>query len=302
MNTLKKTPWWILNGVQNPSKDPDVRKKISNAMKGRIPWIKGKHHSPEAREVMAKRAKERWKDNGYRERMCKAFKGRISWNKGKKGVMPEPWNKGRKGIFSKKTLERMSQKRKGRTPWNKGISHSMETKRKISEALEGKFVGKNNPMFGKHHSTETLKKLSERAKEREKRYRTKGNHPLKGRQLSEETKNKIRKARMKQIIPFEYTSIELAIEKLLNKLDISYIHSFNLGDKFLCDFAIPQARLIIECDGDYWHSLPDRIVRDKAKDAYAKKCGWEVLRLPGHQIVSNIDSCKESILSKMEVS
>jgi group I intron endonuclease len=37
----------------------------------------------------------------------------------------------------------------GNVPWNKGITHSEETRTKISFARKGKNAGENNPMFGK---------------------------------------------------------------------------------------------------------------------------------------------------------
>jgi hypothetical protein len=53
--------------------------------------------------------------------------GRVSWNKGKKGV------------YTDSQLKKMSEIKKGKTPWNKGVSHSEETKKKMSEARK-KFV------------------------------------------------------------------------------------------------------------------------------------------------------------------
>lgn len=44
---------------------------------------------------------------------------------------------------------------KGRIPWNKGVSRSDEVKRKISKANKGE----NHPMFGKYHSEETKQKM-----------------------------------------------------------------------------------------------------------------------------------------------
>ena len=43
---------------------------------------------------------------------------------------------------------------------HKGKLHTEETKNKIRAKKKGKYVGENNPMYGKHHSEETRKKLS----------------------------------------------------------------------------------------------------------------------------------------------
>lgn len=119
--------------------------------------------------------------------------------------------------------------------------------------------------------------------------------------FSNEHKANLRKSRMKQIIPYEYTKIERIIENVIQKLDTPYVHSFNLGDKFLCDFAIPTSKLLIECDGDYWHSLPNNVRRDKSKDAYARKSGWKILRLPEHKILNNLMDCENLIIQNLEV-
>jgi len=42
--------------------------------------------------------------------------------------------------------------------------------------------------------------------------------------------------------------------------------------------------VIIECDGKYWHNREDMKKRDKAKNAYAKKCGFSMLRLTEEEI------------------
>ena len=59
---------------------------------------------------------------------------------------------------------------------HKGKQFSEEHKKKLSEAKKGE----DNPMYGKHHTDETRKKLREANK---------------GKQLSEETKNKMREAK-----------------------------------------------------------------------------------------------------------
>jgi len=64
---------------------------------------------------------------------------------------------------------------------------SDETRDKISQSLKGKFIGEENPFFGKTHSSETKELMSQKASERigEKNSFYNKSH-------SEETKNKIR--------------------------------------------------------------------------------------------------------------
>ena len=51
-------------------------------------------------------------------------------------------------------------------PWNKGKRHSEETIKKMSKSLKWRFIGENNPFYGKHHSIESRKKNSEAHKGR----------------------------------------------------------------------------------------------------------------------------------------
>jgi len=97
-------------------------------------------------------------------------------------------------------------------------------------------------------------------------------------------KKRLLELRMNQVLPKTDTTIELKVKDQLGKWGIYFFHPFNLGDRFQCDFYIPSLNLIIECDGDYWHSREDMKRRDKAKDAYAKKCGYAVVRIKEHTI------------------
>lgn len=81
------------------------------------------------------------------------------------------------------------------------------------------------------------------------------------------------------------SSIEKAIWKELDKLSIEYKTqiSFNNG-KFIVDIYIPTQRLIIECNGDYWHNLPQRKERDKKLKKYAMSNNYRLIELWEHDI------------------
>jgi endogenous inhibitor of DNA gyrase (YacG/DUF329 family) len=53
------------------------------------------------------------------------------------------------------------------------------------------------------------------------------------------------------------TSIEIAMEKILIKNNVSYIKQFPIENIAVVDFLLP-GKIIIQCDGDYWHNLPGK--------------------------------------------
>jgi very-short-patch-repair endonuclease len=166
----------------------------------------------------------------------------------------------------------------------RGVCFTEEHKNNISKSRTGQRL-----------TDETKRKISQHVILYPRVPWNKGKHGI----YSSETIDKLRKARLRQTIPYEYTDIERNMEQVLQELRIDYIHSFNLGDRFLCDFAIPSLKLIIECDGNYWHNLPNMKRRDKAKDAYALKCGWEVFRFSESDLLNNITFCRERVMSQL---
>jgi len=71
-----------------------------------------------------------------------------------------------------------------------GKTHSEETRKKVSEALQGE----KNHFYGKTHSEETIRKISEAKKNPSKETRRKMSEAKKGRTASEETRKKLSKA------------------------------------------------------------------------------------------------------------
>jgi len=93
------------------------------------------------------------------------------------------------------------------------------------------------------------------------------------------------------------TQIELKVEKILKETKHKYVKQFSFDNKYLCDFAIPKKKLIIECDGDYWHNLPGSQESDLKRDKYIKNKGWIVLRFWEHVINKNINVVRNKLLN-----
>jgi very-short-patch-repair endonuclease len=179
--------------------------------------------------------------------------------------------------------------KKGMTPWNKG--------KKIPE-----MSGEKHPFYGKHHNEETREKISLSKKlqglTKEKSSNWKGGKPKCkkcGCQLSNygykychkhDTRDyrKIGLKGARELYKRKPTSIEFKVYEKLKDMGIIFETQKIINKKFVVDAYIPSLNLIIEADGKYWHSLERIQKKDKAENAYLKKCGFNVLRLSEEEI------------------
>ncbi len=96
-----------------------------------------------------------------------------------------------------------------------------------------------------------------------------------------------------EAMPTSNTSIEKKVANLLK--DVPGVrHSFQF-QRFVIDFAIPDKKLFIECDGTYWHSTPEAVERDSIKDRLAAEQGWLMLRLSEEEINKDLEGCRKKI-------
>jgi very-short-patch-repair endonuclease len=93
------------------------------------------------------------------------------------------------------------------------------------------------------------------------------------------------------------SSIEIAIEKELIKIGMSFEIQKKIG-RYNVDFYLQHLDLVIECDGDYWHSLPRSVERDRRKDKWLKAKGYNIIRLSESDI--NTDPFK-ALTSKLPI-
>jgi very-short-patch-repair endonuclease len=81
--------------------------------------------------------------------------------------------------------------------------------------------------------------------------------------------------------------LELAGRKILQDLGVKFQEQVLMFNKFLVDVLIPDKKIIIQWDGDYWHNKAERNKLDKSQDAYLTKCGYKVIRIKESQIKNN---------------
>lgn len=157
--------------------------------------------------------------------------------------------------------------KKGTIPWNKGKTgvYSKELLQKMSDNMKGKYAGKKNPMYGVHLvASDELRKL--RSINRLK-YMTSGKMKTKD------------------------TSIEIAIEKELKKSGIHYEKQVLLCKVAVVDFYLPQWRIVIQCDGDYWHNKEGAKNKDMNQDFILNFHGFNVFRFSETEIKESPRDC-----------
>jgi len=217
-------------------------------------------------------------------------------------------------ILSDKTKEKIRQKRIGKycgkdNPFY-GQHHSDATKQKIGKANSGE----NNHNYGKHLPLSTRKKMSERIVSPETREKLRqrglvnkpcalcierarlahiGNKYNLGKKRSDITKEKLKKARLRIIIPHKDTSIEVKLQKALSTQKIKFRKHVPITGQ--PDIFI-EPNICIFADGDYWHNLEKGKKRDKYVNRKLKQMGYVILRFWEHQINKDLTGCLNKII------
>jgi very-short-patch-repair endonuclease len=75
------------------------------------------------------------------------------------------------------------------------------------------------------------------------------------------------------------SSLEVIVAAMLDTLGIKYWFQRKMFG-FVPDFVLIGRKIVIECDGGYWHSRPGAPERDARKDVVFADKGYTVLRLP----------------------
>ena len=139
------------DGTSGAIRSEEARRKMSESLKGRIVWNKGKESSEETKQKLSESHKGIKQSEETRRKNSESNKGEKNHFYGKH--------------HSEETKQKMSEshrgKNKGNVPWIKGKKMSDESKRKISES-------------NKNPSEKTRQKMSEGQKRRyrEKKKRT----------------------------------------------------------------------------------------------------------------------------------
>lgn len=91
--------------------------------------------------------------------------------------------------------------------------------------------------------------------------------------------------------PNRTSSLETYMAQRLRAAGIDFVLQFQTTHHAF-DFALPEARVLIEVDGCYWHGcakcgypgVPKTVALDVRKTAWAKRHGWRLIRVKEHSI------------------
>lgn len=93
------------------------------------------------------------------------------------------------------------------------------------------------------------------------------------------------------------TGIEVAMADELTSRGIEFEEQVNVGNKFVLDFYLPEYKLAIECDGDYWHTRPGAPEKDARKNQHLTDIGVRFHRFWGSEINEGVESCVDIVLA-----
>ena len=98
----------------------------------------------------------------------------------------------------------------------------------------------------------------------------------------------------KNLVKFRDTSIELMIEQELKKRNISYQKQVPILTTAIVDFLLPN-KIIIQCDGNFWHSRKINKGKDIAQDTVLQFNGYKVYRFTETEIKKSAKRCLEKV-------
>jgi very-short-patch-repair endonuclease len=203
---------------------------------------------------------------------------------------------------------KISKSKKGQMPWMLGKHHTPESIKKISAGKKGQ----PSAWKGKHHSPESIQKIKEAKSHICDETRRRISESKKIESSAPEVRERLRNQRLKQTFPFkDAKTTEIPIQNELKRRGIPFTtHLLIMGKNNrmvrAVDIAFPEHKLVVECDGDYWHANPltyktfnnwqiKRIGMDKQQDERIREVGWQVIRFWESDIKKDAKACVDKI-------
>lgn len=171
------------------------------------------------------------------------------------------------------------------------IPKNHQTEKQLKSVRENQKKSYANLTDAQHKALEDGRKLGTPAVKEKQAWR-KGldvAHSPTMRQRAREWVISLRKSGLKE------TGIEKKVRQCLSELGIPFESEFTFDGIGTVDFFLPQYRLVVECDGEYWHNLDGVREKDATRDAKLQAEGLRVMRFTESQINKQIDSVRKAI-------
>lgn len=91
------------------------------------------------------------------------------------------------------------------------------------------------------------------------------------------------------------TTPESILYAELERRRIPFMKQQPIDGLYVVDALIPGAKIVIECDGDYWHTLPGAQARDERRDRYLRARHYHVLHFHESELKSNVEACIDRV-------
>lgn len=166
--------------------------------------------------------------------------------------------------------------------------------------------------FNKNHPDHALyiKKISENGKKLIEKYKEDGSWDWRLKRLqdghasfikTEEGRKALYKAGVRAVKSQrgKSTSIEIKMRNELKRRSINFVEQYVVGNRYVADFYLPEYNIIIECDGDYWHTRPEVMEKDIRKNSFIKKQGYSLYRFWESEINECIESCVDIVFTEV---
>lgn len=189
-----------------------------------------------------------------------------------------------------------------------GNNHNLGRKWKIKDTSNmsrtNGFKKGNQINVGRVKSEETRRKIGEKQRgttrvftEEHKANLSKATKGKKHRPFNAEIREQMRqRAIANPNKKFKDTSIELKIEAELKERGFFYQKQAPLCKIAIVDFFLPEHKIVIECDGDYWHGLPLVKEKDERKTKVLSENGLTVYRFKEYEINNSAKECVDRIV------
>ena len=92
---------------------------------------------------------------------------------------------------------------------------------------------------------------------------------------------------------------ELMLSAALLAQDIPHVRQYMFYKRYMADFAFPDAKLLVEVDGEFHKNDKVTQVRDRKREKEARRLGYRVLRFTTRQVAKNLVETVEKIRSAL---